>query len=357
MKQTCLYGTRSRGSFEVVTTGLERALKAHGALAGVARLDKEEEAPAGGAAPRAIVVGNPFCTKLVHFRGMHDEVWLLLAPNSEGVPEDIIEDLTLPIFSLSKQKEVPTLTGLLAPSRWAQGVLQRCFPKLPVRHVPHGVLSEFRAIPEARQATLKDFQDKGEFRCLHATSTDRGRKGTKELLQAWGKVELQVPRAQLLVTCQPPLIPILQDYAIKQGCRRVQFTQNHFFTRELWVAGLAQVHCVIQPSRGEGFGLVPLEAMACGVPVVATACTGHSEYMPSVDMKTNGVETVPHGDLADCDDYAGSKAPTVTSGDIEQAILKLHAGYARHHEGALECAPHIREHSAWETVTKKGLDE
>jgi glycosyltransferase involved in cell wall biosynthesis len=355
MKQTTLYGTRSRGSFEVVTTGLERALLAHGALDGVVRMDKQDDTGAsGGTSPRAILVGNPFFSKTVHFRGIHDELWLLLAPNSEGVPEDIIEDLTAKVFSLSKQQEVSTLTGLLAPSKWAQGVLQRCFPTLPVKHVPHGVLSEFQAVPETRVHALTDFGARGAFRCLHATSTDRGRKGTKELLRAWKKIEMQVPHAQLCVTCQPPLIPILQDFALKLGCRRVSFVQNHYFTRELWVSGLNQLHCVIQPSRGEGFGLVPLEAMACGVPVVATNCTGHSEYMPT--DPTPGVEIVSHGSIEDCDDYPGSKAPTVSVEAIEEAILRMHAGYARHHEEALARANATRDSWAWEKVTKEGLE-
>ena len=356
MKQTTLYGTRSRGSFEIVTTGLERALLAHGALSEVVRMDKSSDNEAGGgSAERAILVGNPFFSKTLHFRGIHEEHWLLLAPNSEGLPEDIIEDLTAKVFSLSKQQEVPTLTGLLAPSRWAQGVLQRCFPALRVKHVPHGVLSEFQAVPDARAHALAEFGAKGIFRCVHATSTDRGRKGTKELLRAWRSVEPKIPHAQLLITCQPPIIPLLQDFSATLGCRRVSFAQNHYFTRELWVSGLSQVHCVVQPSRGEGFGLVPLEAMACGVPVVATACTGHSEYMPKESRP--GVEVVAHGAISDCDDYPRSKAPSVSAEVIEEALLRMHAGYARHHEAALEKAPHISTGWAWETVTKEGLSE
>ena len=55
-------------------------------------------------------------------------------------------------------------------------------------------------------------------------------------------------------------------------------------------------HCEIfaLPSRGEGFGLVYLEAMACGKPVIGGAHGGAPEV---IDDATTGY-LVPHGDAA-----------------------------------------------------------
>lgn len=39
-------------------------------------------------------------------------------------------------------------------------------------------------------------------------------------------------------------------------------------------------HCYIQPSRGEGFGLQPLQAMALGLPTILTAAHGHESFAP-----------------------------------------------------------------------------
>jgi len=53
---------------------------------------------------------------------------------------------------------------------------------------------------------------------------------------------------------------------------------------------MADADCFVFPSRGEGFGLTPLEAMATGLPVIIPNATGMSEYfdwelMPQLDVK------------------------------------------------------------------------
>lgn len=41
---------------------------------------------------------------------------------------------------------------------------------------------------------------------------------------------------------------------------------------------LARAHCMVYPSRGEGFGITPLEAMATGLPAIVPNAHGISEY-------------------------------------------------------------------------------
>lgn len=47
---------------------------------------------------------------------------------------------------------------------------------------------------------------------------------------------------------------------------------------EAEVALYGQAHCYVQPSRGEGFGLQPLQAMAQGCPTILTAAHGHDAF-------------------------------------------------------------------------------
>jgi hypothetical protein len=44
------------------------------------------------------------------------------------------------------------------------------------------------------------------------------------------------------------------------------------------IALYASAHCYLQPSRGEGFGLQPLQAIAQGCPTILTAAHGHESY-------------------------------------------------------------------------------
>jgi hypothetical protein len=49
-------------------------------------------------------------------------------------------------------------------------------------------------------------------------------------------------------------------------------------TNEQEIALYETAHCYLQPSRGEGFGLQPLQAIAQGCPTVLTAAHGHESF-------------------------------------------------------------------------------
>jgi glycosyltransferase involved in cell wall biosynthesis len=122
------------------------------------------------------------------------------------------------------------------------------------------------------------------------------------------------------------------------------FAQLNLPVAEL-TAMLRFAHLVCQPSRGEGFGLVPLEARACGVPVVATACTGHTEHMQT---GTPGVTVVAHGPLGPIDDYPGALAPTVSSDDVCEALDRAYARWPELASEAQASADAVRSEWSWQ---------
>lgn len=61
------------------------------------------------------------------------------------------------------------------------------------------------------------------------------------------------------------------------GHRRIRVIGGYLSAEEE-VDLYATAHCYLQPSRGEGFGLQPLQAIAQGLPTILTAAHGHDSF-------------------------------------------------------------------------------
>lgn len=116
-------------------------------------------------------------------------------------------------------------------------------------------------------------------------------KGADVLITALA--ELPCARLELVGPSEPSHLRRLERVAITHGVReRVSFT-------EVERSGLQQHYreadvCVFPSVWEEPFGIVPLEAMACGTPVIATGTGGSGEYL----RHEENCLLVPPGDSA-----------------------------------------------------------
>ena len=122
---------------------------------------------------------------------------------------------------------------------------------------------------------------------------DERYKGMDTLITALPRLLPRFPELQLAAVGDGDDRAWLEDLAEETGVER----HVHFLSG-LSYAELAAcyAHCEMfaLPSKGEGFGLVYLEAMACGKPVIGGAHGGAPEVID--DGKTGYL--VPHGDAA-----------------------------------------------------------
>lgn len=340
------------GSFETVSRGLELAFRKLQVLDGVylgEDIHIDDHVPGGADSPIAVVCGDPMRILQAHYQGKHKQQWLLLAPNSEGIPQSFVRQLKDEVKLPGGEKR-PVMTGLLAPSTWAMDILKKEFPEHPVLLCPHGVLPEFRMNID-RRAYAKGYDG---FRILHVTSSRLSRKCTKQLIQAWKMFKEKTKTlGSLDILVNPAYVKEFSEYVSEQGAgQAVLVVPGQNFQLTKYVEGMQGYQFVVQPSRAEGFGLVPLEARACGVPVIGTRCTGHADHMQGA-----GVVVVEHGESGPSDDYLGATAPTVNTEHIYKAIFDAYKRREELHDAAVQEAAEIATQWTWEKQVAPAVEQ
>jgi phosphatidylinositol alpha-1,6-mannosyltransferase len=103
-------------------------------------------------------------------------------------------------------------------------------------------------------------------------------KGHRELIAAWPRVLMCIPNAQLWIVGGGDLEKDLQQAVHKSGLSRsIQFWGC--VSEEQKQRLLRRCRCLVMPSRGEGFGLVYLEAMRLGRPCLVSHCDAGREVV------------------------------------------------------------------------------
>lgn len=124
-----------------------------------------------------------------------------------------------------------------------------------------------------------------------------GYKGHRELIACWPKVLSAVPDARLVIVGKGPGLELLQQLASSSpAAGHISF--RGFVPDAQMDALWSETNVFAMPSRGEGFGLVYVEAMRQGLPVIASVHDAGSEI--NLDGRTGyNVNLDREGELAE----------------------------------------------------------
>jgi glycosyltransferase involved in cell wall biosynthesis len=191
--------------------------------------------------------------------------------------------------------------------RMCNGLIIPSFAEIArVRHTYHIATEKIAAIPNPVDVRIGDAADRNATRtALGIGSNTRvvawhGRvqihtKGLDLLVDAWNHICSQRPDADirlLLVGSGRNAAELRQRIGSNQ---RIVWIDQYVFSRQRLWSYLSAADVYTIPSRREGFAVAVLEAMACGLPVVASDAPGVAEIFPAAE--DDGAIVVPRDDV------------------------------------------------------------
>jgi phosphatidyl-myo-inositol dimannoside synthase len=271
---------------EIVFTGSERA---KGSFLATALKTARRAAAKGKKAPKIVVAGHPNLAPVV--RAMR-----LITPRLKTIVCTHGVEVWQPLPRV-RRNALRKADVVLAPSKYTaehvsadQGV-----DSAKVRVLCWALDPQFEslAMSAAKGAVPARFPEGRVVLTVGRWRADERYKGMDTLITALPRLLPRWPDLQLVAVGEGNDRAWLEDLAEETGVdRHVHFLSGLSYEELAACYGHCELFAL--PSRGEGFGLVYLEAMACGKPVIGGAHGGAPEVIE--DGKTGYL--VPHGDAA-----------------------------------------------------------
>jgi len=168
--------------------------------------------------------------------------------------------------------------ALLTPSRWCGRWFVECGMKVPWHLLHHGV-------DPVEFPLLERPADRKYLSFLWQGTNPKDRKGCELVRRAFYKLSL--PDTRLILKAVPVQSPRL--YMERPREKEIW----DWYSQKQMLALLQEADVSLNPTSGEGFGLIPLEHAATGLFVAATDFSGCREYLNELKPNMVGIKWQP----------------------------------------------------------------
>lgn len=229
-----------------------------------------------------------------------------------------------------------TVEHLIVPCAWVKEVYQGSGVTVPVSVVHPGIdFTEVPILPRVRKGTrpytfltLGDRGMRKGWDLTYSAFFQAFRKDDNVSLIVKSNLNSHVPNILRANTSTEHLIGRVRSWP-----ERVDHIRDIF----------AQADAFVYPSHGDGWAMMPREAAACGLPVIATNYSGMAVDLDQWALPLNDWQLVP----APGDDLPGMWAfPSVE--ELAERMRWCYLNQEEAHEKGLQAAAWLRAHATWE---------
>ena len=237
-----------------------------------------------------------------------------------------------------------------AASEWQREcMINQGLSESKVKVVPAGVEADL-FYPESVE--FDEYYKDGRFKFVIFGKWEQ-RKATKELVEAFLATFDKDEPVDLILSADNPYLKdgmnSTEERLSHYGLSDPRIKVLHFPSREQYIKFMKRGHVFLSCSRGEGWHLPLIEAMACGTPAIYSKCSGQMEFAAGKGMGVDIKCTVPN-------EECGGEYYEPDFQQLRTVMRGAYQNYDHHKVNAVIEAEEIGRKFSWEAVGKIGYD-
>jgi len=231
-----------------------------------------------------------------------------------------------------------TLDYIIVPSEFCKQSFKQSGVTTPIDVIPHGIEPEYRSYSDKRRQ--KPFTFYNTF-SVHSFPY---RKSCEELIRVFLKTFKGFEGDAELILRTQNQGPIIAYQKVHNFGKLIKIEPMINLTTEGFARIYSRVHCTVHPSKGEGFGLIPLQSLCCGTPVIAPPVTGMRDYLTkdnAVLLKTKGLISAESWGSQPGQYYS------IDENDLSRCLMYMYENWEKEFERSQKQCEEIRNKYTW----------